>query len=150
MNAQFFSHCYETVFRNRCFFSTLAAFLLHLVQARVDSVYWLLLSLNLCDFLCGLGLALAHGEFEFEKFKGGAAKLFGYILLIVPLLLTDHFLEDNPHVGVYLYLKNWCLLYMSVMEMISLLLHLRRMGLPVPSLGEIKKFHKAVDETLSK
>ena len=150
MNSQIFSHCHESIFWTKCLFSALAAFFLHLVQAQVDSVYWLLFCLNLCDFLCGLGLALAHGEFEFKKFKGGAGKLLGYILLIVPLVLADHFLESNPHVNVYLYLKNWCLLYMSVVEMISLLSHLRRIGLPVPTLGELKKFRKAVDDTFSK
>lgn len=111
-----------------------------MAQEHSDSVYWLLLSLSTFDSLCGLGLALVRGRFCLDKFKRGVRKLVGCVLLVFPLLLTDHFLSGNPQEAVYEYLKNWCLLYMSAVELASIGGHLKQMGLPVPSMEDLKKF----------
>lgn len=150
MYSQINFDCSEALTWTRCLFSALLAFLFHLVQAHSDPVYWLLISLSLFDFFCGMGLALVQRQFCFQKFKGGSKKLLGYILLIFPLLLTDHFLTGNPQVAVYEYLKNWCLLYMSTVELISISYHLRKMRLPIPSLADLKKFRATVEECFRK
>lgn len=136
--------CSETL--SRCLFSALLALSLHLVQVDSDPVYWLLLSLYSFDFMFGLILAVVQERFCFKKFKSGLKKLMGYILLIFPLLLADHFLAENQQVVVYSYLKNWCLLYMSMIELVSISFHLRKMGLPIPSLAELKNFRGLLRE----
>lgn len=144
MHSQIFFDCTEMSGWSRCLLSGFLAFALHLIKAHGDATYWLLISLYSFDFFCGLGCALAGGSFCPRIFKGGIRKLLGYVLLIVPLLLADHFLAENPHLAVYLYLKNWCLLYMSTVEMISIANHLRTMGLPIPTLESLGRFRRSL------
>ncbi|MFQ5673421.1 MAG: phage holin family protein [Nitrospinales bacterium] len=146
MHAPIVFDCSETL--TRCFWSAVLAFALHLIRAHSDPLYWLVLGLYSLDFLFGLSLAVVRERFCPDKFKAGLKKFLGYLLLILPLLLTDHFLAGNRQEAVYGYFKNWCLLYMSMIELVSIGMHLREMGVPIPSLADLKKFRGLLRENL--
>ena len=143
MQAQIFGSCTETTIW-KCLFATIAAFAVQVLNSSANTTYWLLLYLYFLDFGIGFCIAVVSGEFDYLRFRNGCLKFIGYILLIVPLILTDANLNGAIQEAVYQYIKNWCLLYLATMEIFSIFKHARRLGIPVPTLKRLAEFKNAI------
>ena len=111
---------------------------------------WILCGLFVMDFVLGIWLALARGEFSLRRFARGFAKIPVYTLVLLVgwlcqqgvMMLTGH-LVPAPM---------WACAYLAMHDALSCLAKCDALGLPVPRLIKrvLKRVQSGVDDKIDK